>query len=71
MLIRLGKLRQFCLVVYVWAGQFEGALAIGNVRFDVGHAVNFFQIASDRGGAAASRHVGDAECDERQFRGRL
>lgn len=64
-------LREFCqlrLVVDVWFGHLEGTNAIWGVSFDIDNTIDFRQIASDRGGAAPSRHVWDFEGDQRELR---
>jgi hypothetical protein len=58
------ELFQFRLVVDVWFGDLEGTRSFAGVGDDLNHTVNLFQIASDRGGAPASRHVGDCEVDD-------
>jgi hypothetical protein len=65
--VRLGELGQFRIVVDVGIGHFETAGPSADVCFDVGDAINFFQIASDRGGTATSDHVWDFEGHEREL----
>jgi len=67
MLVRLRELRQFRFVVEFRFGHVEATDAIGRVGLDVGDAVDFLQGASDRGGAAPSRHVGHFESHQFEF----
>ncbi len=59
--VGLGKFSQSREVVAVRLGNLKAAQTLGNVRLNFHDAVDFFQIASDRGGAAPSRHVRDFE----------
>ena len=62
--VRFGEFCQFHLVVAVGVRHFERANSILRVRLDIGDTINLLQIASDRGGAATSRHVGNFEADQ-------
>ena len=53
------------MVIKVRVSHAKTAREVACVSLDVGNAVNFSQIASDRGGASASRHVRNFEGDER------
>ena len=66
--VRLGKLSQLRLIVHVRLRDFEAGCTLGDVGLDVDDAVNFLQIASDRGGAAGSCHIGDFKGHERKVR---
>ena len=67
MLIRSGVLGQFRTVVDVWVCHFETAQTPSNVGFDIRNTVNLLQIASNRGGTAASDHVRNFQCDKREL----
>jgi hypothetical protein len=62
--IGFGQFAQLCLDVEIVVGQSEGAGVCFDIGFDLRNAVDRFQIASDRGGTTASRHVGDIEFDQ-------
>lgn len=69
-LVCLSVLFKLRLVVDVRLGHLERTKASRDIRFNVDHAVDLLQIASNRGGAAASRHVRDFQSDQREFCGR-
>jgi hypothetical protein len=62
--IGFGQFAQFFLDVEIVVGQSEGTGVCFDIGFDLRNAVDLFQIASDRGGTTASRHVGDIEFDQ-------
>ena len=55
---------QFGFVVNSGVSEFKGAGSTRDVSLDVDHTGDFCQIASDRGGTAASVHVGHFEADK-------
>ena len=59
--VGLGELVEFRLVVQIRFGDDKTADLFGSVSLDVGDSVNFRQIASHGGGAAASCHVRHAQ----------
>ncbi len=67
MFIRFGVLGQFRIVVDVWVCHFETAQTPSNIGFDIRNTVNLLQIASNRGGTAASDHVRNFERDKREL----
>ncbi len=58
-LIGLGEFSKAGLIVNGWFGQLEATHAISNVGCDFRDTVDLLQITSDRGGTAASRHIGN------------
>ena len=55
---------QLGFVVNTGVSELKGAGSIFVVSLDVDHTGDFCQIASDRGGTAASVHVGHFEADK-------
>ncbi len=55
--VGFGEFVELRLVVQTRIGDDKTADLFGGVSFDVGDSVNFRQIASHGGGAAASRHI--------------
>ena len=55
--VGFGEFVELRLVVQIRLGDDKTADLLAGVSFDVGDSVNFLQIASHGGGAAASRHV--------------
>ena len=55
--VGFGEFVELRLVVQIRFGDDKTADLLAGVSFDVGDSVNFLQIASHGGGAAASRHV--------------
>lgn len=61
-------LLKFSLEVNAWVRNLKGADSSGNIRGDVCNTLDLGQIASDRGGTAASVHVRDFEAHKRRDR---
>lgn len=66
--VGFGKLNQLGAEIDI-SGNSEAALPGLDIGFDIGGSLNLGQIASDRRGTTASRHVGDVERDQHQLRG--
>ncbi len=67
LVVRLGELRQPRLIIHLRL-HFEGTSPAGHIRHNIDDPVNLLQIASNRGGTSASRHVGDCERNQRVLR---
>lgn len=57
MRVGFGELSELRLIIDVGALDSETTRAASRIRLNIGDAFNFVQIASDRGGTTASRHV--------------
>ena len=64
MAVGFRELCEFGFVVNVRIGNLEGTRSPRDVGLDITDALDFGQIASDRGGTAPSRHVGHFETDQ-------
>jgi hypothetical protein len=64
--IGLGKFLKLGFPINIRFGYLKTAKPLGNVGDNLLDPVNFRQIASDRSGTSASRHVGHAELDQRE-----
>ncbi len=69
--VRFAELLQRILHDKIGIRELELARPLGDIRFNFGDAFDLGQIASNRGGAAASSHVGQLERHESDRRGRF